>query len=226
MRMQKEEIWGVKVKTRVQQWPRLVFLLARTNMHLCHNWLGDTSLRGDRVELWQHPPCTHDSDIPRAVLEQGTTSSQTKLCFPRSAFPISSSFGNQRRINICCLPPPIPSPWGGTQAQVNVPIDRQHPRLWLPCATMRHCPFCHPWWMMAGLSHIRHDLSPLPGTLGSAPGTVAVLGWVAWGDRGALPWTLHPFRLQFAFICRSWGVSKFELLKERGSCRRCSQRWG
>lgn len=105
------------------------------------------------------------------------------------------------------------------RAQVNAPIDRQHPpRLQLLCAAMHRCLFCCSWRVMDGLSRGERDPTAATWEMGVSPGAAAALGWVARGDGGAL--RLHPHRLQFAFICRSLGVPKFALLKERGRCRR------
>lgn len=66
--------------------------------------LGALPPSGDRAEPCEDRPHTHAGGIPRAALEQGGRSSQTKLHFPPSAFHISSSFGSRRRINIRRLP--------------------------------------------------------------------------------------------------------------------------
>lgn len=62
-----------------------------TNMHLLIHSLsrlawGTLPLNGDRAELCEDCPHTHDGGIPRATLEQGVRSSQTKLCFPPLGF--------------------------------------------------------------------------------------------------------------------------------------------
>lgn len=91
MMMQKEEIWGEKVKSRVQGWPRLVFLLAPTDgcwlvRSAARSASGALPLSGDRVEPCGDRPHRHAGGIPRATLEQGTRSSQTELCFSHLLF--------------------------------------------------------------------------------------------------------------------------------------------
>lgn len=64
MKMQKE-IWGDKVKSRVQRWPWLVFPLVHTDTHslICsvsRSVWGALPLRGDGVELcWDTDQLIH-----------------------------------------------------------------------------------------------------------------------------------------------------------------------
>lgn len=101
MSMQIEEGWGGKIKFRVQQW-LWCGVSVDPHKYMFVNTLSVTnSLEGPSLlggHCWDHPLWGHTLRCARTILVHGADIprprwSQTKLCFPYSAFPIPFSFG-------------------------------------------------------------------------------------------------------------------------------------
>lgn len=135
------------------------------------------------------------------MLEQGIRQS-----FP---FPISSSFGTRRRINICCLllsPPPAPGE-GVCGLRLMRPLIGSIRRLPLLCAAMHRCLFCRSWRVMDGLSRGERDPAAAAREIGVSPRAAAALGWAVRGGGGLCAGPRIPTTYGLHFFAEVWGGS-------------------
>lgn len=124
---------------------------------------------------------------------------------PPRLFSSPPPLGSGEELISAASPPPVhpQPPERGHGLRLMHPLIGSILRLRLLCAAMHRCLFCHSRCMMDGLSQGGCDPATAAWEMGVSPGGHGCAFWVAWGDGGALCWTLHPHCLQFAFICRS-----------------------